>query len=799
MKKEVYSVEEYSLVAGSVHFDAEYYANNCPELGEEDPAAHYLRSGDLYNPSASFDGLAYLEINDDVRNAGLNPLVHYLRYGRAEGRRMVAVDPWRRQSMRREVKPPTAPSEDEWRQLQATVSPDFRPPVVDIIVPVYRNADETLRCIFSVKKSRPTTPFQLIVVDDCSPEPELSAALKRLADRGLFELHRSQENRGFVRTCNFAMSLHPERDVLLLNSDTEVFGDWLDRLRRAALDAPRIGTVTPLSNNAEICSYPRFIQNNRFEFELADRELDEVAATVNVGLTVEIPTGVGFCLYIRRECLDRIGLFDEESFGKGYGEENDLCRRAAGAGWSNVLAADVFVRHYGGSSFGSSKDARVQAAIATMERLHPGYSELIQAFLANDPVQPIREALDAGRVRRISSLQTGKTILYVTHSWGGGTERHVREMAKLVLAEGATVLVGRTLQDMDDTIKVEVLADADFPNMPQLRLRDGVEAGAAALASLGVTHVHVQHLAGFSEQASDFLKAVCGLAGLAYDVTLHDYMAVCPRITLIDGSGRYCGEPSQADCEACIQRYGSPFGKPFVWSWRERHERLLSGARKIFVPSSDHALRMARFWPQFNFVVRPHPERALAPPPAPGISDKRSSTSERRVGILGAIGPQKGSILLADVVKAARLNELPLKFVVVGYSDRDAELKSLGVEVTGPFPEGQGAELLRAKNVDLAWFPAVWPETYSYTLSDAIRAGAMPVAFDFGAIAERIRANDWGYLMELKLMLSPEAIALALANAPLKPAPKTNEIGRSYPDLFSSYYDLDNRSAAPIG
>jgi GT2 family glycosyltransferase len=62
-------------------------------------------------------------------------------------------------------------------------------------------------------------------------------------------------------------------------------------------------------------------------------------------------------MYIRRECLERVGAFDADRFGRGYGEENDFCMRAAKADWRSVLAADVFVFHQGAVSF-SEGDAR---------------------------------------------------------------------------------------------------------------------------------------------------------------------------------------------------------------------------------------------------------------------------------------------------------------------------------------------------------------------------------------------------------------------------------------------------------
>lgn len=100
---------------------------------------------------------------------------------------------------------------------------------VDVIVPVYRGLAETRACLESVLAAPVSAPFELIVVDDCSPEPEVGALVDDLAASGRIRLLRNERNRGFVASVNRAMALHPERDVVLLNSDTEVANDWLDR------------------------------------------------------------------------------------------------------------------------------------------------------------------------------------------------------------------------------------------------------------------------------------------------------------------------------------------------------------------------------------------------------------------------------------------------------------------------------------------------------------------------------------------------------------------------------------------
>ena len=77
------------LVAASGLFDAAWYRGNAPELAHEpDPLAHYLAHGAArgFRPSPGFDPKLYLAANPDVAAMGADPLLHYIRFGRAESR-----------------------------------------------------------------------------------------------------------------------------------------------------------------------------------------------------------------------------------------------------------------------------------------------------------------------------------------------------------------------------------------------------------------------------------------------------------------------------------------------------------------------------------------------------------------------------------------------------------------------------------------------------------------------------------------------------------------------------------------
>lgn len=270
--------------------------------------------------------------------------------------------------------------------------------VIDVVVPVYRGLEQTRACLRSVLASSCRTAFHVVVVEDASPEPALVDWLVELAAAGEIELLRNSKNCGFVVSVNRGMALHPERDVVLLNSDTEVSGDWLDRLLACAQSDPCIATVTPFSNNATVCSYPYEGWDGGVPGGLGLAGLDRIFARALSGRVADLPTGIGFCMFIRRECISQAGYFDAEAFGRGYGEENDFCRRLAERGWRNVLAADVFVYHRGAVSFGEERFALMREAEAALLARHPDYNDVVRTFIDADPLLALRDEVDRARV-----------------------------------------------------------------------------------------------------------------------------------------------------------------------------------------------------------------------------------------------------------------------------------------------------------------------------------------------------------------------------------------------------------------
>ena len=660
-------------------------------------------------------------------------------------------------------------------------------PQIDVIIPVYKGREETLACIDSVLATLGDRG-RAIVIDDATEDAALAAALDDLAATGRITLMRNEKNLGFVRSVNRGLALDSGNDIVLLNSDTLVFEDWLQRLSAAAYSASHVGTVTPLSNDGSIASYPN-IAGSAID-PSGGAALHKLAAWTHPGVSIEVPVGVGFCLYLRYDCLKEIGELDASVFGSGYGEEADFCMRARARGWSHRIAADVFVYHAGSRSFGTRRKALLDRSQRLVNLRYPGYDRFIHEFLEKDPLSPMRRRLDE---RRLASFD-GRFVLLVTLALDGGVERYVAERRRQIRAQGLFPLVLKPLK-AGDRAHCELSTDAiDAPNL-RYDIPANLPELVGLLRRLRIEEMEISHFLHLDARVIDALRAL----GVPYDVVLHDYAWICPRVTLIDGSGRYCKEPPVSVCQSCIRKNGSALGEKIsVPALRARSATWLSQARHVVAPSADTATRLKRYFPQIDIRPRPH-----AAPLTPVLRvASRSDSKNIRVALIGAIGRHKGYHVLLACARDAVARRLPLEFVVIGFTQSDAPLLKTGkVFVTGRYAEAEVPHLLQREHPDIVFMPSVWPETWCYTLDYAVNAGLPVVSFDLGAIAERLRAAGLGLMLPLELTAAQinDRIMARVAEDRIFDATEDGGVRERRPAARSAYVQKPGPAATELG
>tara|TARA_R110001583_G_scaffold17482_2_gene70652 strand:+ start:15959 stop:18730 length:2772 start_codon:yes stop_codon:yes gene_type:complete len=618
------------------------------------------------------------------------------------------------------------------------LTPRVSKQITDIIIPVYKGLDETINCIKSVFSVKCDSTFNVFVINDCSPEPELTKQLRLLEKKLSFKLLENENNLGFVGTVNRGMKLSEDNDVLLLNSDTIVTNNWLDHIVNAAYSNNTIGTVTPFSNNATICSYPKFCADNELPKIVELNELSQVFSEVNKGKTVDLPTAHGFSMFIKRETLNDVGYFDEQKWGKGYAEENDFSLRSTRLGWRNVMAMDAFVHHLGAVSFAEDSSAFIAKNLAKLNGIYPDYPQAVQSFIKADPVRPYRNNVAMKlMLKEVDDTAINKekyegSILFISLTIGGGTEVATNDLSAAHRKNGQCVFMltapSETLWELRSLVDNAVV-QYKLPQEKHKLIED--------LQTLQVNNLHYHHTIQFPKS----IWELPDLLSVPYDVTLHDYHSICPRVNLVDDTQSYCGEPNNDACNRCIKRNGIHDASLLsfddlggsIESWRAYYLDKLKSAKTVITPSHDTQTRILKYFDLKNIETRYHIEPEINYQPKP-LNNKEVLN----LVFIGAIGVHKGLNVLKECAEYAYKFDLPIKFIVIGYTSDDKYFEKLpNVTITGKYTKKELPSLIKQYDCHIAGLFSVWPETYSYTLSEALRANLHIAAFKLGAIQER--------------------------------------------------------------
>lgn len=608
-----------------------------------------------------------------------------------------------------------------------------------VIIPIYNGFDDFQRLVESLFGAYrvPDPLLTFVFIDDASPDPRIGVFLgDPVFDRTDVVRLTNVKNRGFIGTVNRGLEMYclgdGGSDVVLLNTDTLIFGNVLAILQRVARTLPNVASVTPWSNNATIASILNWPHGGDLFAAMEPEEVSRVVETAAIPTrAIAAPTGVGFCMYMTREAVLVVGGLDP-IYGKGYGEENHWCQTAARQGFLNVLCTEAFVYHRGSVSFGDeTKRRQLEKNMRMLEEAHPAYHRDVAEYLRADPLRGERaQVLWAIRrhYRRVMGLHT---TLYLLHSdpfyFGGGTEKHVMGLTEhLLTSGGAEVLhlfpTGAAGEYVLRVFMPRGVSDVQESALLSARFsEDDLYELLCALAP-EVDTFHVHHFLGWPRWLT---RAIPLFAHARRIVTLHDYYAVCPSIRLLGRHG-YCGLPTNlVDCNECLHSVHG-VSDVRIEDWRTANAHFLGDFDLVLTPSEAARKTLIRGFGSVaapgqgslgsrivqavkvvpNFVLdMPHELPAVRPGPA---------GSPSRVVFLGAFSEPKGARLVELTSEEAAGRgwsyevwgaigaRLPAGVVHRTYTN-SRELRALGAE----FP------------VDVVVLPATWPETFSFTTYEA--------------------------------------------------------------------------------
>lgn len=637
---------------------------------------------------------------------------------------------------------------------------------IAIVVPIYKAAEDLARCLDALARST-TRPARLILIDDASGCSAVDGLLAEWRGRANVEVHVNDANRGFTGTVNRGIALAGRADVVLLNSDTMVTPGWLEGLRTAAYSEPGVATVTPLSNNAGAFSVPEIGVENRLSpgFDVDDQS--RLVRQASLGLMPAVPTGNGFCLYIRRSCLDLVGSFDEAAFPRGYGEENDFCMRAWRQGMLHLIDDRTYVYHRRGASFGGEKEKQYAAGREVVDRRYPEYSTLTSVYADDPDMLAIRWRIRRAMADTASrpSLPRPRALFVISTLSGGTPQTNADLMAALSDRYEPWVLrcdskrLELSRWEAGEMVRVE-------EHVLMRPIHGAVHRSSeydARVADLIVRHgfeiVHIRHIAWHGIG----LSSVCRGLGVPVVFSFHDFYTLCPNTKLLDHEKRYCAGKCTAGDGDCIAELWPKNSIPnlkhqFIGRWREMFATMLAEC-DAFVTTSPGARDVIRQEYEFlrdrDFRVIPHARDFAV---MDNLAAVPSGGEPLRILVPGNISAAKGAELLEEIAGLDADGEI--EFHILG--DHGAIQARDNVIVHGRYKRSDFARIVRDIRPHLGAILSIWPETYSHTLTEMWACGVPVFALDIGAVAERIRESGGGWLEDVGA--SPDAVLRRLIN-----------------------------------
>lgn len=631
------------------------------------------------------------------------------------------------------------------KYLDSQLSNKVRDHVV-VVIPVFNSAEISKSAIDSVLRGLPLWA-SVFIIDDASTDPKVTKILGEYEGDPRVRITKNSNNIGYTANANLAFSTFPDSDIVLLNSDAVVSSKWLESMRYVAYSSLKVATVTAVSDDDGSFSVFDTLHPKPSGVPLA--VLEKINRNVSSGHRIEVPTGNGFCMFIRRDALDEVGPYDLQKFPRGYGEENDFSLRALRLGYKSLICDKALVSHLSGQSFGAEKADLLQKAWNQVTTDYPEYPLLINKF--NGPeILNVRRRLAAG-LRRSEVIYPELNVLYLQPIAVGGVFHSNADLRRalassvqsfILRSDGKTASLYRSNHD-----------DFNMKHLGSWNLGDQVSAVShrsddydRLILDIVYRHaidvIHVEHSVW---QSLSFVDHVHSL-GVPVIASLHDFYTVCPSYNLLDNQGVYCGgvcTSSDGDCSVEIWGAGQMprLKSAYILEWQRKFGEFFARIDRAIAPSASTAKIVSSVYPELEGKVQiiEHGQDLELIPPG---HNTQKTKSKIKILLAGNIFTSKGDELISQISKLDVSGKLEFHFL----GTTSQKLRGVGVH-HGSYKRSDFAQKIAQIKPDLAFFASKWPETYCYVLTEVWANGLVAVGLDIGAIGDRIRATGNGHLV----------------------------------------------------
>lgn len=629
--------------------------------------------------------------------------------------------------------------------------------LVSIVIPIYKDISSLKKCIDSIFKSKTNIKYKLVLINDASPEPKINQYLRKWSASELVTVLTNSINLGFVKSANKGLFYHGNSDCVLLNSDTEVNHYWLDRLYNAAYSEDDIATVTPLSNNSELTSFPIIHHNNSLPESYPWQKIDNIAAQINNKRYVEIPSGVGFCFYIKRACLTECGGLNEYDILRGYGDEAEFCSRIAEKGWKSVCSTNLYVAHLGGKSFNHEKRKLALENMGFLEKRYPDYKANYLQFIQYDPLRKFRYVIEKQLLSKYPKCD--KLLLL-------GMEQSISDQELFEAINKNRSIYWFKPEYYRNELLFRLGRDRELtPANFIYRLPEEKDRLVDDLKNLHIPFLEYRDVLHYIP----FLTDLPGQLKCPYSIYPNDYALVCPRIYLTKGGEQICSGPKFNNCMSCLEREGTLFEYSFNNIKKTlpadkdcnlplnnnltsdlthmRIDSFIDKAQYLKVDSDLSASIFRQSFPKVNICIN---NLTFLHKKTIDWRRKKSRGDVLKVAIPHDVGAFSGFGLLLKLAKHVSLNNLNIEFLVFGHTINDSSLQSTGKVLVNKSLKAEDYKHLEQRyDCVTSLFLFRWPTPLMNELIFCLENNLNVAAYNVGLFAEQFNQDARFLLLPL--------------------------------------------------
>lgn len=238
-------------------------------------------------------------------------------------------------------------------------------PRVSIIVVTYNNIELTQACLRSIDEQSHYANIEIIVVDNASSDGSQDFLTEWAGTAVNRKLICNNDNRGFAAANNQGLEIATGDFLVLLNNDTHVTPGWVRTLVKHFSRDKSAGLIGPVTNNIG-----NEAKINISYTDMSDMITEAAAYTRrHIGKTFPVRTVAFFCVMMHRDTYTKVGPLDE-SFGRGFFEDDDYCRRVEQTGLRIMCVEDVFIHHELSASFDMLKQQERQTLFLDNKKIY---------------------------------------------------------------------------------------------------------------------------------------------------------------------------------------------------------------------------------------------------------------------------------------------------------------------------------------------------------------------------------------------------------------------------------------------